>query len=60
VALQGTSTVTGKAGTNSRKLSGRLRGHKHAPGRYRLVASARDAAGNASKPKRVGFKIVRR
>jgi hypothetical protein len=60
LALQGTSTVTGKAGSNSRRFSGRLSGRKLAQGRYRLVATARDAAGNASKPKRVAFKIVRR
>lgn len=60
LALKGSTTVTGKAGSNSRRFSGRLSGRKLAPASYRLVASARDAAGNASKPKRVAFKIVRR
>jgi hypothetical protein len=35
------------------------RGHKLRPGRYRAVARAEDAAGNASKPVSVGFTIAR-
>jgi hypothetical protein len=30
------------------------------PGSYRLTLVATDAAGNASKPKRLTFKVVRR
>jgi DNA-binding beta-propeller fold protein YncE len=59
VALKGAATDAGVAGRNSSKFSGRWQGRKLAPGRYRLVATARDAAGNLAKPKRVAFKIVR-
>jgi DNA-binding beta-propeller fold protein YncE len=59
LALKGAATDAGVAGRNSAKFSGRWRGSKLAPGRYRLVATARDAAGNLAKPKRVAFKIVR-
>jgi DNA-binding beta-propeller fold protein YncE len=59
VALKGAATDVGVAGHNRAKFSGRWRGSKLAPGRYRLVATARDAAGNLAKPKRVAFRIVR-
>ena len=57
--LRGSFEHSGQAGRNSFKFTGRLRGRKLRPGRYRLVARARDAAGNKSKPKRVRFRIVR-
>jgi hypothetical protein len=56
--LAGRAARTGKQGRNSARFSGRWRGHKLAPGRYRLVATARDAAGNVGKPRRIAFRIV--
>jgi dipeptidyl aminopeptidase/acylaminoacyl peptidase len=56
----GSISVAGKAGINQVRFRGRLTRKRFlAPGRYRLVLSARDAAGNQSKP-RVGptFTIV--
>ena len=58
--MKGSFTHAGSAGANRFKFTGRLRGRKLRPGRYRLVAVPRDAAGNRSKPKRVKFRIVRR
>jgi hypothetical protein len=48
------------AGLNSFRLSGRLRGRRLRPGRYRLVLVAVDAAGNASSPARARFSVVGR
>lgn len=45
------------AGLSSFRFMGRLNGHSLKPGSYRLVASARDAAGNSSKPQRRSFTI---
>jgi DNA-binding beta-propeller fold protein YncE len=60
-ALKGSVARAAKQGRNSVRFNGRWRGRKLAPGRYRLVASARDAAGNVSKqPRRVAFRIVAR
>ncbi len=48
------------AGANSIRFMGRLRGRSLAAGGYRLVATARDAAGNAPRrPARRGFTILR-
>ena len=47
------------AGASSFRFTGRLNGHSLKPGSYRLVASARDAAGNTSKPLRRSFTIKR-
>ena len=47
-----------KAGRGAVKLSGRIGKRKMAPGRYRLTLTARDGAGNASKPVRRSFAIV--
>jgi hypothetical protein len=58
--LRGSFSRVSKAGRNSFKFSGRLRGRKLKPGNYRLVATAKDLAGNVSKPKRKGFRIVKR
>ncbi len=57
--VKGSFSRSGKAGTNSFHFTGRLRGKKLSPGRYRLVMVATDAAGNKSKPKRAKFRIVR-
>jgi hypothetical protein len=45
------------AGLSSFRFMGRLKGRSLKPGSYRLVASARDGAGNASKAGRRSFKI---
>lgn len=58
--LRGAFSHRGSAGPNSFRFSGRLRGRKLRPGRYRLRAVATDAAGNRSPRKHVGFRIVRR
>ena len=60
VTLGGSFTHRGKAGNNRFKFSGRLRGRKLRPGRYRLRAVATDPAGNKSRAKRSRFRIVRR
>jgi uncharacterized repeat protein (TIGR01451 family) len=60
VRLKGSFAHAGNAGPNRFKFTGRLRGRKLRPGRYRLAAAPRDAAGNRSKAKRVKFRIVRR
>jgi Tol biopolymer transport system component len=47
----GSLSVSGKAGLNHVRFRGRLRRTRFlAPGRYKLVLSAKDAAGNRSKP----------
>jgi hypothetical protein len=60
VRLRGNFVHPGGAGRNSFRFSGRLRGRKLPPARYRLVAIARDPAGNVSAPRRTSFRIVRR
>jgi hypothetical protein len=49
----------GKAGKNSKRLRGKLRGKRLKPGRYRAVLVATDAAGNRSTPKRTPFRVVK-
>jgi dipeptidyl aminopeptidase/acylaminoacyl peptidase len=58
--LKGSFTHSGKAGLNRFRFTGRLRGRKLRPGRYRLVLVATDAAGNKSKARRMKFRIVTR
>ena len=60
VKLKGSFSRVSKAGLNSFRFTGRLRGKKLRPGRYRLVMVATDAAKNKSKPKRAKFRIVLR
>ncbi len=56
----GRFAVASKAGANVHRFSGRI-GHKRLkPGRYRALLVATDAAGNSSKVKRLGFRVVRR
>jgi N-acetylneuraminic acid mutarotase len=53
---------TDTAGPNSLRFTGRVHGHKLAPGRYRLSVTARPANGTPSTPSTptiVGFRIVR-
>jgi hypothetical protein len=56
--LKGSFTRNGVAGTNSFHFTGRLRGRKLKPGRYRLVATP-TAAGKKGKPTSSRFRIVR-
>ncbi|MGH2761762.1 MAG: hypothetical protein ACRDL4_10945 [Thermoleophilaceae bacterium] len=58
--LAGSFTHSGGAGPNSFRFTGRLRGKKLRPDRYRLQAGAVDAAGNRSPFARRSFRIVRR
>lgn len=51
--LKGSFTLTGKAGVNRFRFTGRLRGKKLKPGRYRLKATAAGGSSTAT------FKIVR-
>jgi Trypsin len=50
---------TGRAGANRLGFSGRVGGRRLRPGRYRLLASARDSAGHRSATERVEFRVVR-
>jgi hypothetical protein len=47
-------------GRRSARFSGLLGGRALPPGAYRAVIVARDVAGNASRPVRLGFTVVRR
>jgi virginiamycin B lyase len=58
--LRGSFSRQSAAGLNRFTFTGRLRGRRLSPGRYRLVARARDGGGNWSQAKRVRFRIVRR
>jgi len=58
--LRGSFTHQGKTGQNRFKFSGRMRGRKLVPGRYRLNAVAQDPARNKSDTKRSRFRIVGR
>lgn len=60
VPVPGRFTHRGRAGANSLPFPARLAGRRLAPGRYRLVAVARDAAGNRSAPRRTAFRVGRR
>jgi hypothetical protein len=55
---KGTLKRSGKAGSNSVAFSGRVGKKKLAKGRYRVTATATDAAGNKSKKKTATFRIV--
>jgi hypothetical protein len=57
--LRGRLAVHGQVGTNRFRFTGRLRGRKLRPGRYRLRCVATDQAGNTSRRKYTRFRIVR-
>jgi hypothetical protein len=57
VELGGKLTDQGAAGTNQITIKRRFAGRKLAPGTYRLELVAKDAAGNKSVVKRIGFRI---
>jgi hypothetical protein len=48
------------AGANRRPFSGRVRGKRLRPARYRATLVGTDRAGNRSAPKRLRFRVVRR
>jgi len=60
VRLRGSLSHAGAQGANAVRLRGRLRRRALAPGRYRLVAGAIDAAGNRSAARRIRFRILAR
>jgi hypothetical protein len=57
VWVHGKLTDNAVAGENKLTIKRRFAGHKLAPGAYRLVVTAKDAAGNKSLVKRVGFGV---
>jgi hypothetical protein len=57
--LRGSFKHTGGAGANSVRFTGRLRNRRLKVGRYRMVATAVDPAGNKSKAVRHTFRIIR-
>ena len=54
----GRFSVDGKVGVNRLRFKGRVGKRLLGAGRYRLVATATDAAGNRSEPSRKRFRIV--
>jgi secreted trypsin-like serine protease len=58
-ALAPSATIAGRAGRTTRTFTGRLGGKKLRPGRYRLQLGAVDVAGNAARPVRIPFRILR-
>jgi hypothetical protein len=60
VRVRGSFTHAGHTGRNSRRFNGRMNGRRLKRGRYRLVAFARDAAGNRGGTVRAGMRVVRR
>jgi hypothetical protein len=58
VTLAGSFARAAGIGSNSLHFSGRLRGRKLKPGRYRLVATP-SAGGRRGRPAAAGFRIVR-
>ena len=55
----GSLSAQAQAGRQSLRFSGRLRGKPLKPGGYRATIVAVDAAGQASDPRRVSFRVVR-
>jgi hypothetical protein len=46
-------------GAHRIRFNGRLKGRKLRPGRYLAVLTATDEAGNVSRPRRIGFRVLR-
>lgn len=59
VTLRGRIVKDGQAGLNRTRMRTRIGGRKLRPGRYRLTAVARDAAGNRSAIKKARFRVRR-
>lgn len=58
VAVRGTFKRTDKVGANAFRFTGRIRGRKLAPGKYRLYATPR-AHGTTGRAVRLSFQIIR-
>jgi len=58
-AVRGAMTRQGAQGANSFRFTGRVGHRKLRPGRYRLLATATDAAGNSGAPRAVRFRRER-
>jgi hypothetical protein len=58
VTLRGSFSIGGSAGANAFHFTGRLRNHRLAPGRYKLVAQAGNSLGR-SAARAIRFRIVR-
>jgi hypothetical protein len=58
VTLRGSITLTGHAGPNSFRFTGRLAGRKLKPGKYRLVGTP-SAGGRAGRPAGAAFRIIK-
>jgi uncharacterized delta-60 repeat protein len=56
----GSFAQAGRTGANRKRFSGRIGRRKLRPARYRATLTATDVAGNASGPKRLSFRVVRR
>ena len=59
VKLRGSFTRSGTPGSNHFRFAGRIGGKRLPPGGYRLVAVAKDPAGNTGTVVRRAFRIVR-
>jgi hypothetical protein len=55
---KGTLTAAGKAGANTVRFDGRVKGRALPPGRYVAKLTATDSAGGKSAPRTVAFRIV--
>jgi hypothetical protein len=59
VVALGTFAHSDTAGSNKLRFTGRVRGKRLTPRRYKLSASARMGSGKISKPQTVAFRILR-
>jgi hypothetical protein len=60
VRVKGQFTHRERGGAVSLRFSGRVGGRRLSPGRYRLLATVRDDAGNPGRPARAPFRIAKR
>ena len=58
-AVNGSFHAAGRLGANRLRFTGRIGGRRLAPASYRLIARARDSAGNLGQPVRATFTIRR-
>jgi hypothetical protein len=58
-AVGGPSTLAGVPGANKTKFTGRLGKRALSPGRYALLVTAQDAAGNTSSPAEMVVRVLR-
>jgi len=58
LAVRGSFQHADQAGSRRVRFTGRVGGHRLARGRYQLILTARDAAGNRSKPAARAFRIL--